>query len=125
MFVSMHTADRGTITAFEDAVSEVPNVLQVQRLFGDPDYLMRVITHDRSAFQRLYDQSLATLPGVQRLVSTLVMKNVVVDRSLPLRLGISAAARGRTGREPPLRSIPNGRLIHICECGEQILLRLR
>lgn len=84
IFVSMHTADRGTITAFEVAVSEVPNVLQVQRLFGDPDYLMRVITHDRSAFQRLYDQSLATLPGVQRLVSTLAMKNVVVDRSLPL-----------------------------------------
>ncbi|OZF06340.1 MULTISPECIES: Lrp/AsnC family transcriptional regulator [Nocardiaceae] len=84
IFVSMHTADRSTIAAFEDAVAEVPNILQVQRLFGDPDYLMRVIARDRAAFQQLYDHSLATLPGVQRLVSTLVMKNVVFDRSLPL-----------------------------------------
>ena len=36
------------------------------------------------AFQELYDNRLATLPGVQRLSSTLVMKSVVENRSLPL-----------------------------------------
>jgi hypothetical protein len=34
--------------------------------------------------QYLYDESLSTLPNVQRLTSTLVMKRVVQDRSLPL-----------------------------------------
>lgn len=33
--------------------------------------------------QRLYGERLATLPGVQRLTSTLVMKHVVKDRPLP------------------------------------------
>lgn len=32
----------------------------------------------------LYDEHLSALPGVQRLTSTLVMKEVVVDRPLPL-----------------------------------------
>jgi len=59
-------------------------VVQAQRLFGDPDYLLQVLVKDLSAFQRLYDAELSSLPGVQRLTSTLVMKDVVIDRPLPL-----------------------------------------
>lgn len=84
VFVTMRSADRDTVTAFEAAVADVPNVLQAQRLFGDPDYLLRVITADLPAFQQLYDDELAALPGVGRLNSTLVMKTVVGDRNLPL-----------------------------------------
>ncbi|WP_261988305.1 Lrp/AsnC family transcriptional regulator [Streptomyces sp. gb1(2016)] len=40
-------------------------------------------TTDLAAFQHLYDEQLAGLPGVQRLTSTLVMKHVVEDRPLP------------------------------------------
>jgi DNA-binding Lrp family transcriptional regulator len=80
----MRGADRDTITGFERAVTEIPHVLQAQRLFGEPDYLLRVIATDLPAFQQLYDTELATLPGVQKLISTLVMKNIVENRSLPL-----------------------------------------
>jgi len=84
VFVTMRDADRATVTAFEAAVAGITNVVQAQRLFGDPDYLLRVITRDLSAFQHLYDDRLAALPGVQRLSSTLVMKSVVEDRPLPV-----------------------------------------
>ncbi|MFD9667611.1 Lrp/AsnC family transcriptional regulator [Rhodococcus sp. NPDC059968] len=84
VFVTMRAADRDTIEAFEQAVDAIPHVLQAQRLFGDPDYLLRVITRDLPGFQTLYDESLATLPGVQRLSSTLVMKSVADNRPLPL-----------------------------------------
>ncbi|MFE5708042.1 Lrp/AsnC family transcriptional regulator [Rhodococcus koreensis] len=84
VFVTMRAADRDTIEAFEQAVAAIPHVLQAQRLFGDPDYLLRVITRDLPGFQALYDESLATLPGVQRLSSTLVMKSVSDNRPLPL-----------------------------------------
>ncbi|MNL66408.1 AsnC family protein [compost metagenome] len=64
---------------------DIPQVIQAQRLFGDPDYLLHVIARDLPAFQRLYDEQLSALPGVQRLTSTLVMKSVVQDRPfLPL-----------------------------------------
>lgn len=84
VFVSMELANRASISAFEDAVAEIPNVLAAQRLFGDPDYLLRVIARDQQAFQEIYDRTLSTLPGVRRLVSTLVMKTVVENRALPL-----------------------------------------
>jgi len=84
VFVTMRDADRVTVTAFEGAVAGIDNVVQAQRLFGDPDYLLRVITRDLSAFQQLYDDRLAALPGVQRLSSTLVMKSIVEDRPLPV-----------------------------------------
>jgi DNA-binding Lrp family transcriptional regulator len=84
VFVTMRAADRATVDAFEQAVAAVPHVRQAQRLFGDPDYLLRVIAADLPAFQQLYDDRLATLPGVQRLSSTLVMKSVVGNRALPL-----------------------------------------
>ncbi|MFD8723063.1 Lrp/AsnC family transcriptional regulator [Streptomyces sp. NPDC059629] len=83
VFATLRREAPGTVTAFEEAVSAIPHVLQVQRLFGEPDYLLRVATADLAAFQQLYDERLARLPGVQRLTSTLVMKHVVADRPLP------------------------------------------
>ncbi|QQM38761.1 Lrp/AsnC family transcriptional regulator [Streptomyces liliifuscus] len=83
VFATLRWEDRDTVAAFEQAVAAVPHVVQAQRLFGEPDYLLRVVSDDLAAFQQLYDQQLATLPGVQRLTSTIVMKHVVDDRPLP------------------------------------------
>ncbi|MFB7853498.1 MULTISPECIES: Lrp/AsnC family transcriptional regulator [unclassified Streptomyces] len=83
VFATLRWEDPDTVSTFEEAVAAVPHVLQAQRLFGEPDYLLRVATADLAAFQELYDQKLARLPGVQRLTSTIVMKNVVQDRPLP------------------------------------------
>jgi DNA-binding Lrp family transcriptional regulator len=83
VFVSMRQEDRDTLADFEQAVAAIPHVLQAQRLFGDPDYVLRVATADLAAYQQLYDQHLAALPGVQRLTSTIVMKYVVDQCPLP------------------------------------------
>jgi DNA-binding Lrp family transcriptional regulator len=84
VFVTMRYEDRDTVAAFEHALEQIPHVVQAQRLFGDPDYLLRVVAHDLSAYQQLYDEHLATLPGVARLSSTIVMKRLVEARPLPL-----------------------------------------
>ncbi|MEU8344626.1 DNA-binding transcriptional regulator, Lrp family [Actinomadura meyerae] len=83
VFVTMRQEDRDTLLGFEDAVARVPEVVQAQRLFGDPDYLLRIVTADLTAYQELEDDVLSALPGVQRLNSTLVMKHVVDERPLP------------------------------------------
>ena len=90
VFVTMRQEDRETLLSFEAAVADIPNVVQAQRLFGDPDYLLRIVTADLAAYQQLEDDVLAVLPGIQRLNSTLVMKHVVTDRPLP-----ATADRGR------------------------------
>lgn len=83
VFVTMRQEDRETLLSFEEAVARIPNVLQAQRLFGDPDYLLRIRTVDLDAYAQLEDDTLASLPGVQRLNSTLVMKTIVQERPYP------------------------------------------
>jgi DNA-binding Lrp family transcriptional regulator len=61
-----------------------PEVRHAERLFGDPDYLLRAATADIAAYQTLRDTRLATLPGVGRLTSTIVMKRIVEDRPYPV-----------------------------------------
>jgi len=84
VFVTMRQEDRDTLLGFEHALARIPNVVQAQRLFGDPDYLLRIVTADLNAYANLEDDILAALPGVQRLTSTLVMKHVVHDRPIPV-----------------------------------------
>jgi DNA-binding Lrp family transcriptional regulator len=86
--VTMEREDAATITRFESALAEIQEVYQAERLFGDPDYLLRVATADLHAYQTLRDDKLATLPGVQRLTSTIVMKRVVDNRPFPVRRNI-------------------------------------
>jgi DNA-binding Lrp family transcriptional regulator len=69
--------------AFEAGLAEIAEVVQAERLFGEADYFVRVATADIAAFQRLRDERLARLPGVQRMTSTIVMKKVVDNRLLP------------------------------------------
>jgi DNA-binding Lrp family transcriptional regulator len=83
VFVTMRREDRETLMSFEDGLAAIPNVVQAERLFGDPDYLLRVVTTDLAAYQRLQDDRLTALPGVQRMTSTLVMKRIVHERPLP------------------------------------------
>ncbi|MFF2389502.1 Lrp/AsnC family transcriptional regulator [Agromyces sp. NPDC058064] len=84
VFITMDQANRATVPAFDAAVAEIPEVIQALRLFGDPDYLLRVAVPDLAAYQRLWDERLSALPGVRRVESTLVMKTIVDDRPLPI-----------------------------------------
>jgi DNA-binding Lrp family transcriptional regulator len=80
VYVTMDREDAATIEKFESGLAQVAEVRHAERLFGDPDYLVRVATADLTAYQTLRDEKLATLPGVRRLTSTIVMKRVVDER---------------------------------------------
>jgi DNA-binding Lrp family transcriptional regulator len=82
--VTMDREDATTVAEFERGLAEISEVRHAERLFGDPDYVLRVATADIAAYQTLRDERLATLPGVGRLTSTIVMKRIVEERPYPL-----------------------------------------
>jgi DNA-binding Lrp family transcriptional regulator len=84
VFVTLREGTSDSVQSFESALVDIPEIIQAQRLFGDPDYMLHVVTRDLKAFQTLYDRSLSALPSVLRLTSTLVMKSIVQNRPLPL-----------------------------------------
>lgn len=92
--VTMDREDASTIIEFERGLAAIPEIRHAERLFGDPDYLIRVATADLGSYQTLRDDKLATLPGVQKLTSTIVMKRIVDDRPYPtLRAGGGSSHR--------------------------------
>lgn len=84
VFVTLRQVDRATLDDFEDQVAANIHIVEAQRLFGAPDYLLKVIAADLPAYQRFYDSELAMLPAVEKLTSTLVMKNLKAGGGLPL-----------------------------------------
>lgn len=90
VFATIGRTDLETIEAFEEAVVAIPEIVAAERLFGDPDYMLRVLTTDLAAYQRLYDGTLGRLPGVQRLTSTLVMKRLKAEGAVPVAAYLSA-----------------------------------
>jgi DNA-binding Lrp family transcriptional regulator len=108
--VTMDREDTSTIADFEDGLAAIPEVRHAERLFGDPDYLVRVATTDLTAYQELRDHQLAALPGVQRLTSTIVMKRIVEDRPYPTRPPASARppAVAKPRSRQPRRSTSRG-----------------
>lgn len=83
LFATLNRPD--VVGEFDAALAEIPQVVEAQRLFGEPDYLIRVVSSDLPSYQRLYETVLIKLPGVRGLNSVIVMKQVVGPRPLPER----------------------------------------
>ncbi|WP_291476184.1 Lrp/AsnC family transcriptional regulator [Corynebacterium sp.] len=76
VMVTMGRTDQATVAAFENAVAAEPAVISAERLFGETDFILRTLSRDIAGYQELYDTVLGTLPGVERLTSTMVMKRM-------------------------------------------------
>ncbi|MFD7919437.1 Lrp/AsnC family transcriptional regulator [Streptomyces sp. NPDC059740] len=79
----MQREDRAHAERFEREVARIPQVIEANRLFGDPDYLLRVAVRDVPAYERFYSEVLCHLPGVAQFSSHLIMKEVKQDRGIP------------------------------------------
>ncbi|MBI4933174.1 MAG: Lrp/AsnC family transcriptional regulator [Actinobacteria bacterium] len=76
VWVTLSEVTRESMTAFETAVDAIDDVVEVMRMMGQPDYLLRIATTDAESFEALYMDHLARLPHVQTLTSQLAMKTV-------------------------------------------------
>jgi Lrp/AsnC family transcriptional regulator, leucine-responsive regulatory protein len=76
--------NRETIETFEAAVRELDEVIECQRMFGDPDYLIRVAVADSAAYEQFLINTFADLPGLARMTSQFTMKTIKPGGRLPL-----------------------------------------
>lgn len=72
--ISARRKDRATFEAFEAAVAALDEVTEVRRMFGLPDYLLRVATASLESFEAFMSTRLGDLPGVATLDSHITMK---------------------------------------------------
>jgi Lrp/AsnC family transcriptional regulator, leucine-responsive regulatory protein len=76
VMIELTHKDRATVEAFERRIAGMDAVLECRRMFGVPDYLVRVAVEDTAAYEAFYMNELAELPGIGRVSSQFTMKLV-------------------------------------------------
>ena len=66
--------DAATVAAFEKRVTAMPEVTEVRRMFGLPDYLIRVQVLDAATYERWLTTQLLVDPAIARVDSRITMK---------------------------------------------------
>ncbi|WP_435281033.1 Lrp/AsnC family transcriptional regulator [Streptomyces koelreuteriae] len=77
--VEIYAQDRGTVEEFETTVASYEEVVEFRRMYGRPDYFLRVAVADHAAYEAFMMSKLSGLPAVLRLESHLTMKTIKVD----------------------------------------------
>jgi DNA-binding Lrp family transcriptional regulator len=74
--VDLILKDSQSVTAFEDYVAALDEVIEFRRMFGLPDYFLRVATSDPDAYEAFVTHKLTAAPGIARIDSHLTMKRI-------------------------------------------------
>ncbi len=93
VFVALETGDHSPdwLDAFAKAVSAMPAVMEVYRMAGDVDYMLRVVVADMAEYDRFYKQMIKTVP-MKNVTSRFAMERIKSTTAYPLH---SSAFRDR------------------------------
>ena len=72
--VDLTSKDRATFEAFESAVAALDEVTEIRRMFGLPDYILRVATESIESYETFISTKLGDAPGLAKLDSHITMK---------------------------------------------------
>ncbi len=77
VFVSIETADHSGqwLQRFAEFVSAMPEVMELYRMAGDVDYMLRVAVHDMAAYDGFYKRLIETIP-LKNVTSRFAMQRV-------------------------------------------------
>ena len=76
--------EKSELLAFEEAVKEIPEILECYLMTGEFDYLLHLVVANMADFERLHNESLTQLPGVSRVNSSFAIRTVQKTTALPI-----------------------------------------
>ena len=77
--VEIQVSDLKTVEDLEATVASYDEVIELRRMFGRPDYFIRVAVADHAAYEAFTTSKLLGLPGVLRVTSHLTIKKIKAD----------------------------------------------
>ncbi|MBX9862999.1 MAG: Lrp/AsnC family transcriptional regulator [Hyphomicrobium sp.] len=95
IFISLQNQTEQRLEAFEAAVDASPSVIGCELMSGEDDYLLTVLARDLADYERIHKQELSRLPGVTRLRSSFVLREVKT-RPIP---GLAVRTSSRDARK--------------------------
>lgn len=85
VFVSVRTRDHDVpwLEKFRAAVQSIPEIVEVYRMSGDVDYLLRVVVPDIAAYDQVYKQLIQQVP-LSDVSSSFAMEELKYTTAVPL-----------------------------------------
>lgn len=77
--LEIHATDLKTVEELETTVAAYDEVIELRRMFGRPDYFIRIAVADHAAYDAFLTSKLIGVPGVLRTTSHLTMKKIKTD----------------------------------------------
>lgn len=74
--VDLSLKDSPTVLGFEDRIAAMDEVIECRRMFGLPDYFLRVATADMNAYEAFVTERLTKVPGIAKIDSHIAMKKI-------------------------------------------------
>ncbi len=99
VFVAIRTREHNAawLTAFADAVVEFPEVMELYRMSGEVDYLMRVVVPDIASYDAFYRRLIRRI-DIQDVSSSFAMERIKYTTELPLHYAGDDREPGSSGR---------------------------
>jgi DNA-binding Lrp family transcriptional regulator len=72
------------VAGFSRAIQAMPEVLECHHMTGDYDYLMKVVVRNHLHLEKFLVESLTKVPGVDRIRTSIVLKEIKAETALPL-----------------------------------------
>ncbi|MER6077448.1 Lrp/AsnC family transcriptional regulator [Streptomyces sp. NPDC001833] len=77
--IEVSANDLRTIETLEETLSSYEEVVEFRRMYGRPDYFLRVAVADDAAYNAFLTGKLTGLPGILRVESHLTMKKIKTE----------------------------------------------
>jgi DNA-binding Lrp family transcriptional regulator len=74
--LTLDAQDAETVERFEETLAQADEVIELRRLFGSPDYFVRVAGADLAAYETFLSTRVMTIPRIKNVISHFTMKNV-------------------------------------------------
>ena len=84
-FVAVRTNrhDQEWLETFAEAVDDIPEVVELDRMSGEVDYMLRVVVPDIAGFDAVYKKLIARVP-LSDVTSSFAMEQIKSTTALPL-----------------------------------------
>lgn len=76
LHVDLVTQEASVVTGFEQEAAALPEVSEFKRLFGTPDYYLRIAVADLAGYEEFLTKRIMSIRGVGKVSSHFAMKNI-------------------------------------------------
>jgi Lrp/AsnC family leucine-responsive transcriptional regulator len=82
--VRLERQDDRQLARFEEAVRELPEVMECYLMTGESDYQLRILVQSLAHFEDFLRLRLTTIPGISAVTSSFALREVAYRTALPL-----------------------------------------